>query len=483
MKIKKHKSKALFILLVILLLGNWGGCKREDVTASLPALISLAPALTAAGTVNLLLTVTGSNFSTDSEIFFNGSAMTTNYIKDTEIRCLLSAADTKLNSTAGQVTVSVFVRDSQTGDSNTLDFTVLKGCIFRNPVKISASESADNPDLAINSIDDIFVRWNSLFGSSFRISQNNGNSWNEIFFYDQVNGGSKMISDHNDNLNIVWFNQQNEMFFSRSTDQGNSWRTPVKIAESTGDFYMLDIAVGHSGVIVVTCIKLGKNDDESDDEIYMSHSADFGKSWHNLEKFSDGRIHHVHYGKDRNFYLVWDYLKDNTTGWRICFSKSFDNGTTWSDKTKLEDGHDPNMVSHNNGSLYLLHQGGSTGLTFLRSQDQGETWVKGLEIPVNPEYGIAHHPEISIDVDAGLHIAWMGKSDIIDSSRDANIYYSRSINQGANWTDPINISNQTGCFYYPGPKVAADAAGNVYLIWINGEDELEGSVYFARNKR
>ena len=483
------KNKSITFLLLIsmaLLLLTWGGCKREDGTATppvpAPVLLSLSPTVTVAGTVNLLLTISGSNFSTASEIFFNGSAVTTTFSSDTELRCLLSSADTRLNIADGQVTVSIFVRDAESGDSNSLDFTILKGDDFRNPVKVSAADRAYRSDLAVNSSGDIFVNWGGLNGSGFRISKDNGNSWDDIFYYDQVQGGSKMIIDHNDNLNMVWFNQQREMFFSRSTDQGNSWQTPVKVSADSSDFFQPDIAVGHSGVIVVTCIKMGDNEDEKDDEIYSGRSVDSGKTWSNFEKFADGRRHHIHYSKDRNLYLVWDRNQPGS-GWNIFFRKSVDKGISWDDETRLTDGNDPNMVSHTDGSLYLIHHGGSTGLTFTRSTDQGATWVKHIEIPVNPDYGIAHYPEIAIDDEAVLHVAWMGRSDIIDSSRDANIYYSRSINLGNHWTEPVNVSNQTGCFLYPGPKVAADSAGNVYVVWINGENEGEGSVYFVRNKK
>jgi hypothetical protein len=86
--------------------------------AGSPNVMSLAPNMATAGDAAFTMTVTGSNFGTDSVVFWNGGALPSSYATTTQVTATVSAADVM---TAG--VVPVYVR-SGGQNSNMLNFTV-----------------------------------------------------------------------------------------------------------------------------------------------------------------------------------------------------------------------------------------------------------------------------------------------------------------------------------------------------------------------
>jgi hypothetical protein len=310
------------------------------------------------------------------------------------------------------------------------------------------------------------------------MSNESGNSWNDISINTRVFGwSSKMVIDPDDHFHIVWINN-GEVYYSRSTDRGSHWRRPTQLYENGENFHHIHIAAGFAGAVVISWREEYSTISEADNRIYTSYSTDFGETWSTPTIFADGRHHQLHFDRIQNFYFVWDRIT-NTTGWQVLFSRSQD-GINWTDEKVVDEHHDPNIVSDINGNLSLIYHGGSGGLAFCRSTDRGDTWTTPVDIPANPE-GVHHYPELAVHIDGSLNVTWMGAAANPDVNTDANIFYTQSINNGANWTVPINVSNLPGNYQYPGPKVTVDRQGMVYIIWVLEEEPGKRSVYFARS--
>ncbi len=121
--------------------------------------------------------------------------------------------------------------------------------------------------------------------------------------------------------------------------------------------------------------------------------------------------------------------------------------------------------------------------------NQRLSWIVGVllilagVLPVSASFG----PEVRISAIKGpsifprvavasgmLHVAW---AEYVNAGGDPEIYYSRSPDNGATWTAPVNLSNASG---RPDtlPLVAA-VGGNVYVAWTS--DPVNGEVYFRRS--
>jgi hypothetical protein len=488
------KPNSLLISIIALFLMYGTACQPESKgeengaeNPKIPTLNSISPTTTLATTVNLLLTVIGSNFTSGSKIFFNGIEKQTIYVSSSELRCTLSSEDTTvgntsypLNSTSNSRVVSVFVRNPQSqgntgpNDSNTLEFTILDNKTFTIPQRISNTDQAGSSDLVLDSSDNIYVRWCSDNGSHLIMSNDTGNSWNVISLNTRVFGESKMVIGLDDHFHIVWINDG--VYYSRSTDRGSHWRRPIQLYENGENFYLPHIAAGFAGVVVISWRE--QTISEKDYRIYTSYSTDFGETWSTPSIFVYGRIHQLHFDRIQHFYFVYDRLTI-TNRWQVLFIRSLD-GINWTGEKVFDGHHAPNIVSDIYGNLSLIYHG-AIGITeFSRSTDHGDTWTTPVDIAANPG-GFSNYPELSVHIDGSLNVTCMGATENPGVNTDANIFHTQSINNGANWTVPINVSNLPGNYQHPGPKVAVDRQGIVYIIWVLEEEPGKTSVYFTRS--
>lgn len=87
----------------------------------LPRISLLNPDKALAGTQGIELTVTGTNFASDSVVRWNGQARVTTFVNSTQLKAQITAADL---ATVGSALVSVFTPPAGGGESNVLTFAI-----------------------------------------------------------------------------------------------------------------------------------------------------------------------------------------------------------------------------------------------------------------------------------------------------------------------------------------------------------------------
>lgn len=97
----------------------------------LPVVTGVAPTSVTAGDPSFTLTVTGSDFSTNSIIRWNGSDRTTNFVSSTELQANIPSSDI---TTAGSVAVTVFTPSPGGGESASVVFAINDAAGTDNPV-------------------------------------------------------------------------------------------------------------------------------------------------------------------------------------------------------------------------------------------------------------------------------------------------------------------------------------------------------------
>ncbi len=120
-----------------------------------PAITSLYPVSVTAGSPPFTLVVTGANFVNGSTIYWNGSALTTTLVNDTQLQAAISADAV---TTAGPVSITVVNPAPGGGASNVSLFTISSPApapAFRKiylPLVMRESNSVRAPDLVIVSV-------------------------------------------------------------------------------------------------------------------------------------------------------------------------------------------------------------------------------------------------------------------------------------------------------------------------------------------
>ena len=93
----------------------------------------------------------------------------------------------------------------------------------------------------------------------------------------------------------------------------------------------------------------------------------------------------------------------------------------------------------------------------------GQNWTEPVNI--STMNGVNQNPDLFIDHNEFLHCVW---SHLVDDNY-SHIYYSKSIDQGQTWSNPINISQNTEKWLLS-PKIVVDSEDNIYVTYDYGAE-------------
>ena len=175
--------------------------------------------------------------------------------------------------------------------------------------------------------------------------------------------------------------------------------------------------------------------------------------------------------KDKNIYVSWI---DDTSGSRdIFFRKSSDNGCTFGPLFNLGIGEggsiDPRMyISGNNVYLTWEHSPRSNGeIYFTRSVDNGASFERPRNLGNNT--GLNGFPQIVTNGN-NVYVVWHDATN--------GISFTRSGDNGASFERPRNLGNNMALNGHP--QIMSHGT-NVYVAWINNSPQHHGQIFFTRS--
>ena len=148
------------------------------------------------------------------------------------------------------------------------------------------------------------------------------------------------------------------------------------------------------------------------------------------------------------------YAKDGTAGHYILVSN--DGGATWTEKpfTVSANIWNPAIVLKNNAIHVAFGGFANTPIAYSRSVDDGATW----QSPVDVSSGAGPHsqcPTLAVENDT-IHVAWED-----DRSGSFNVMYTRSTDDGITWSKDLQINDT---YYGARVKLLTDSEG-VHITW------------------
>jgi hypothetical protein len=204
--------------------------------------------------------------------------------------------------------------------------------------------------------------------------------------------------------------------------------------------------------------------------------------------------HHVEptiaIGDDGTIYAGWKNADGhNTGGIRVAFSKSKNNGRTWTDPYYmpyfagfLTGQSDPWMV-FSDGNLYYAYLEYSltatplSQITVAKTIDKGASW----DI-VSGTYGLyfADKETMTADSNGNLYIVY---DDVDMGSGDVYVRITQSTDYGASFSEQSTIVDSVSTpTDHVGPYVTTDSQDNVYVAWLRSTSEKWGDVYLAKSE-
>ncbi len=117
-------------------------------------------------------------------------------------------------------------------------------------------------------------------------------------------------------------------------------------------------------------------------------------------------------------------------------------------------------VLFDGSQLHLVY--GLKGLAYYsNSSDGGRTFAPSVQLGGAKYAGDVGHergPWVALGKDGSLHVVWM-------NGPGAKVFYTRSTDGGQNFSEPRNVAPRSNGV--DGATLAADASGDVYVVWAN----------------
>ena len=262
--------------------------------------------------------------------------------------------------------------------------------------------------------------------------------------------------DGNGTAYIVWL-ENNSVLFSKTSDAGATFNTPVTIAEG---YSRPSIAVDESG-----CIYLFNG-------VAFFTSTDGGKSFTQNGLITGGHSHTMIVEGD-NIYIAYSERTSVVFSDIIWFIKSTDAGCSFGERIPLSDGGynlDPSVALYN-GKIYVTWgSGGNAGryVEFSRSLDGGETFEPPQMISDTDIWLTETGKTIATGPGGELYVVWFSRANY-------KVFISKSNNGGQSFSQQIRINdaNTTGL----NPSVAVDKNGKVHVVWTGSANNTSAIFY------
>jgi hypothetical protein len=339
--------------------------------------------------------------------------------------------------------------------------------------------------IAVDSNDNIYAVWYQNSSSDteiyFRKSTDNGNTWGPLQRLTWMAGYSRcpdITVDSSDNLHLVWYDDKSgdqEIYYKKSTDGGSTWTSPKRLTWMTGSSFNPRVRVDSQENIHVVWV----DDYPGHNEIYYKQSTDGGTSWSGARRLTNFAAialpPSLAIDTGNCLHLVWPHSLGTPS--EIYYMRSTDGGMNWDASRRLtwntSDDLNPRITSDAEGNLGLVWQENMSGnyeVFFNRSTDGGTSWTANKRITWNS--GNSDSPTIVALSVSSLHVVWGD-----NSSGDMELCYKKSTDAGVSWSGLTRLTYNDGDSNFP--AMAKTSLNALHVVW---QDNTPGKneIYYSK---
>jgi len=274
---------------------------------------------------------------------------------------------------------------------------------------------------------------------------------------------ARCVASSGSYVHVVWWDWPYGLgiHYNRSTDNGGTWETDT-IPTNTVVSGFPSIAVSGGNVHLVW-----QDERDGNDEIYYNRSFDNGISWETDMRLTNNIAASCYPSIavcGSNLHVVWYDGRDGN--YEIYYKRSTDNGANWSEDIRLTNNsgysYCPSIaVSGSNVHvIWYDNRDGNYEIYYKRSTDNGANWSEDIRFTVDTAG--SWNPSIAV-CGLNVHVVWRDDRDGIRGE----IYYKNSLDNGISWSLDTRLTNNPTESQYPSMSVSGS---NVHLVWCNYYD-------------
>jgi hypothetical protein len=300
----------------------------------------------------------------------------------------------------------------------------------------------------------------------------------------QISFNSFLALDSAGNLYAVWGSfviqdQTQRLFFSKSTDHGNSFSAPISITPSAQVPDFAALAVDKSGNIVVTYLEFSGNVNR----LFETRSVDGGTTFSSPNQVSTNSQDvedepSVAFDSKGGAYIGYNAFQSGLDSVFVAVAGDGSHFNTTSMIPTQVSAFAPNSTVDRTDQVYMTFYNRFEDFIFglnrevmvSRSCDAGNSFSPPVNVSNNSGQSI--FPHITADSRGILSVAW--EDDTNNDQED--IFLSRSSDGGVTWERAMNISANSG--FSQSAVVAADNSGNLIISWTD-DSAAQQDVFLA----
>ena len=315
-------------------------------------------------------------------------------------------------------------------------------------------------------------------------------------------GGDNDPEDDTNGNDVM--NNDGDIFFRRSADDGENWDDAVVISNSDTDgmtydppsyssyyyaYYRSDIAASGSNVYVVWS---NYDYDNAQYEIRFSKSTNSGNTWSDVSVISSTSSTDTinSYGptitaNGNNVYVAWQqYSYDSATvTYNIISRHSSNGGNSWNSATTVTDSdgtHYIPEIAYNNDIIHLTWHAYNTdgsaqySIEYASSNDDGTTWERQVLRDPSSSAAWCWFPNIATESD-NVYVVWQDDDWDENGIFDMEVVLKKSDDNGETWDEGtllVPSKDTSTSFTYMLPAVTS-AGGYVYVSY----QDYDGTTY------
>lgn len=120
---------------------------------------------------------------------------------------------------------------------------------------------------------------------------------------------------------------------------------------------------------------------------------------------------------------------------------------------------------------------GKTAIRYTQSEDGGVTFAAPKSL--NNTEGVVLGPDIALWGQEVVYAVWTQNDTPFGADDGFEIFFTRSTDKGATFSNPVNISNNPLKSWRS--RIQVDGAGTIYVVWVEGSYFAERQLLFTRS--